>query len=168
VVEVGMTPDAAFQLIRRADPAHAIAALDAVSLDIVNEYGQNLLHEAIASGQSRVSEELISRGVDVNHQDNEGRSPLHYAVIHHAAHVAKLILDSGGNLSIADSHGNTPLWAAVHQVDQNMVRLFMTHGADPNHKNNYGRSPLDFARQMNARALVDLLAGGNGSEVPGR
>lgn len=42
-----------------------------------NEYGQNLLQEAIAYCREDIAIDLINKGIDINHQDKKGQTPLH-------------------------------------------------------------------------------------------
>jgi ankyrin repeat protein len=150
-----------FQLIRAGDKVKLLDALDRADVNQVNEFGQSLLHEAIASGSTAIGFEMIRRKIDVNTQDSKGQTPLHYAALYGALELAKEILRNGCDLKILDIHGNSPLWTATFNARGNygMVELLLEYGADPNHRNRHGRSPLDLARQINDHALILLLEG---------
>lgn len=137
------------------------SAINKSNINVVNEFGQNLLHEAVANNSTKLGLELIRRGIDVNHQDSEGSTPLHYAGMHQTEELARAILEAGGNPSIKDVFGNNALAAAVVHPQRNdkIVKMMFQHGADPRSKNKAGVSPLDFAKQIKAKRLIALLEG---------
>jgi len=132
-----------------------------VDIDIVNSYDQNLLQEAIAYKREAISYDLINRGINLNHLDEQGRTALHYCAVYHAFDVAKAILDKGCDVNIRDQNGNNALWVAVFNARgvYDIVELFVKHGADITNKNNAGRTPLDFAKQIEDNDLVKTLQG---------
>lgn len=129
------------------------------NLNLINEFGQNLLHEAIAHGNDEVSIALIELGIDLNHQDSKGQASLHYAAARNQAEVVARILTQGGDVTVTDSFGNQPLWTAVFNARGNYrtVSALLAHGADTAHRNKAGRSPLDFAQQIQDTELILLL-----------
>lgn len=135
--------------------------LASADLNGVNEFGQNLLHVAIASKNTDAGLELIRRGVKVDQVDSQGQTPLHYAGIHQNEELARAILNAGADPSIKDVHGNGPLWSAVVKPKRNyeIVRLILQYGPDPRSKNKAGMSPLDFAKQIKSERLIALLEG---------
>jgi len=147
-----------FQIIRRGDLGQFKSSSHGVDLDVVNEFGQTPLHEAVVWNPD-IGRELIKRGVNVNARDNNGQTPLHYAVIHRKAAMAREILDHGGDVAVKDKYGNGPLWNAVFHAkgDYRLVEMLLSRGADPNNKNNSQKSPLDFARTIKDQRLIELL-----------
>lgn len=129
------------------------------NLDLINESGQNLLHEAIAHGHYAIGTILIELGIDLNHQDSKGQVPLHYAAARNQVQIVEKILSQGGDVAVIDSFGNQPLWTAVFNArgDYRTVSALLACGAEPAHRNKAGRSPLDFAQQIQDHALADLL-----------
>src|SRR5687768_12623996 len=95
-----------FQAVRLDDRKSFRSGIDGASINVTNEFGQNLLHEAAGWGNVALGEELIARGVNVNHQDSVGQTPLHYAAEHKNLRIAEAILRSGGKLDISDQFGN--------------------------------------------------------------
>ena len=149
-----------FQIIRLG------ITLDDVSDDILskqindnNEYGRNLLQEAIAHRQEAYALFLISKGIDVNHKDDNGATPLHYTAVYKLPIVAESILKHNGNPNLLDKHGNSPLWTAVFNArgEYKMVEILMNFNAEINIKNLYGKSPLDFASQIKDDTLINIL-----------
>lgn len=129
------------------------------NLNIRNEFGQNLLHEAIAHKNHTAAVDLIKNKINVNQQDNNGLTPLHYCAEYNDVLIAKIILENKGDLSIENAYGNTPLWTAVFNSDgrYDLVQLFMNYGANSRKKNKNNKSPLDFALQIGDNNLIKLL-----------
>ena len=149
-----------FQLIRLNEKDDFFSAIDQININMVNEFKQNLLHEAVGHGSNKIGRELIKRGINVNHQERNGQTPLHYSALHKNYELARCILENGGDVNIRDVHGNNALWTAVFNAkgDYKMVELFLEFGGDVYTKNKYGRSPFDFAKQIKSEALIKLLS----------
>jgi ankyrin repeat protein len=148
-----------FQIVRLGDKARFFSLIERAEIDQLNEFGQNLLHEAIAGKNTELGEELIRRGINVNQQDPRGQTPLHYSALHKNPALAKKIIENGGDLGLLDAHGNQPLWTAVFNAkeDYEIVSLFRRCGGNPRHTNKHGRSPLDFAKQIGNQTLIAIL-----------
>ncbi|SHM45196.1 Ankyrin repeat-containing protein [Chryseobacterium carnipullorum] len=128
----------------------------------VNEFGQNLLHEAITQDKPEIFNYLLYCNIDNNKLDREGKTPLHYSTAHNNYNLTKLLLESNGiEKGIKDQHGNNPMWVAVFNSrgHYDIVKLLMEHGIDAQSKNTSGRSALDFARQIKDEELVQILLG---------
>ncbi len=148
-----------FQAIRIDDKEMFLSAINEADVTQKNEFGQNLLHEAVNNNRAMMGNVLISKGVDVNHPDNKGQTPLHYAALHRTIVLAEKIVENGGKLNIADDYGNEPLWTAVFNArgQYDIVEMYVKKGADVYHKNNSKRSPLDFASQIKDENLIEIL-----------
>jgi ankyrin repeat protein len=136
-----------FQIVRLNEEAEFDRILPQMDINLRNEYGQNLLHEAIAYGATGLARKLIDNGVDINEADNKGLIPLHYTGLYKDAAIASMIINAGGNLNVRDEHYNTPFWTAVFNAKGNydVVKVMAANGADALNPNKHGRSPLDFA-----------------------
>ncbi len=154
-----------FQAIRLNDKNGFYSEIDKVYINQANEDGQNMLHEAVAYNNFAFAKALISRNINVNHQDIKSQTPLHYAANHKVLDIAELILNSGGSLNIEDDYGNQPVWTAVFNArgDYEIVKYFLRFNPDIRHKNRAGRSPLDFAKQINDQSLVNMLVSADAS-----
>lgn len=148
-----------FQIVRHEPPEKISSIIGSITINQLNNHGQNLLHEAIAYQKPVIAHLLISNSIDIDQQDENGQTPLHYAAVYNDAKTAELILQNGGEVNIADKHGNQPLWTAVFNARKHydLVNLLLEYGADPHHKNKYDMSPLDFAYRINDEELVKLL-----------
>ena len=150
-----------FQTVRLNDLNNYYSAIDEIDLDTVNEYSQNLLHEAVTNNCVEIAMDLLSREINVNQQDKNGQTPLHFAAAHHRIKLAGEIINKGGDINICDVHGNNALWTAVFNARGNyeLVELFVEKGGDAVTKNKHNRSALDFAHQINDENLIQLLKG---------
>lgn len=152
-----------FQLVRRGAIGDIRSSIDhRQAAGAVNEYGQTLLHEAIAHKRPfEVVELLIDLGAPLNAQDNRGLTPLHYCAEWGQHEVGRLLIRLGADVSISDCHGNQPLWTAVFNArgTSTFVQELLRAGADAAHKNMHNVSPLDFARKLKDAKLVNLFGG---------
>ena len=154
-----MKNNSIFSIVRNGLYDQYLKSIRSAGVNCQNEYGQNLLQEAIGANRDEVAVDLVSRGIDINHQDNRGMSPLHYCAQYLDIQIAELLLKNKADVNTVDSYGNNPLWTAVFNAndDCKMVRLLVKHGADANHKNKAGRSPIDFAQQIEDADMVKIL-----------
>lgn len=148
-----------FQHVRLNDINALKMAIGSIDINIVNESGQSLLHEAAVNNSVKCAQELLDKGIDSNIKDNKGMTALHYSAANNSVDVAVEIIGQGGDLSIFDDYGNQPLWTAVFNArgQYKMVELFINYKANSNHKNNSDKSPIDFAKQINDQNLVAIL-----------
>lgn len=149
-----------FQTVRWDDELTTYDSLiGKVDIDVVNEYNQNLLHEAIAYKKDSIGLDLIERGINVNLQDYNGQTPLHYAAAHDNEVLAEAIIKAGGNVNIKDKFQNNALWTAVFNAKgkYKIVEHYKRAGGDVGLKNLANRSPLDLAIQFNDEILAVIL-----------
>lgn len=148
-----------FQAVRLNDVYVYNQLIAEIDINVLNENGQNLLHEAIAHSNTLLGLDLISRKIDINHQDVNGQTPLHFAAMYNSYELAEVIIKKGGNVNIKDIHQNNALWTAVFNAKgkYEIVRLYTEARGSANSKNASQRSPLDFAKQINDEVLIALL-----------
>ncbi len=148
-------------LIEHASESDIINALDSIDVNVVNEYKQSLLHEAIASNRKSVALALIQKNIDLNIGDKKNQTALHYAAHRKMTALAIALVQAGADMNCKDIYGNNPLWTATFSskgTDYDVVRILVEAGADPYHKNRAGRSAMDFANQIGDRTLVAILS----------
>lgn len=147
-----------FSAIRNKSEEYYSSVQD-YDINVVDELEQNMLHQAIAWGELDIASDLINRGINIDKQDKVGLTPLHYAANHNNLELTTLLIKYGANINLRDVHGNNALWTAVFNVNDNydLVQALVNAGADITTKNNHGRSPLDFAKQINDVALINIL-----------
>ncbi len=148
-----------FQAVRLNNTDQYNELILLVDINILNEYNQNLLQEAIANSRTRIGFDLIERGIEVNHKDSKGQTSLHYCGAYKNWELAASILFNGGDPNIRDVYGNNAVWTSVFNARGNyeLVKLMVVNSGDIVSKNTSNRSALDFARQINDQKLLDIL-----------
>lgn len=108
-----MKKNSIFSIVRNGLYEQYLKLITNIDVNCQNEYGQNLLQEAIVSNMDEIAIDLVKKKINVNHQDGKGLSPLHYCAQYCNIRIAKLLLKNNANVNISDSYGNNPLWTAV-------------------------------------------------------
>lgn len=72
----------------------------------------------------------LKKGVDVNHQDNEGNTALHYAAWEGEDKTIEILVKNGADLNIKNNYGQTPLMFAVWNVKHCAAQTLLDLGAD--------------------------------------
>lgn len=148
-----------FQAIRINDINNYFFLIEKVDINIVNETNENLLQTALAYNREEIALDLIRKGINLNHKNNDGKTSLHYILNKTQLNIAKQILDKGGDIKLIDKYGNNPLWTATFNArgEYDLVGLYLNYGGNPNHKNINDKSPIDFAKQIKDNNLLEIL-----------
>jgi uncharacterized protein len=147
-----------FQEVRFGSLEKYYSFIDSIDINILNERGGNLLHDAISYKKKEIALDLIAKGINVNQQGNKGMTPLQHALELKDYDVVYAIIEAGADVNIRDSYGNNSLWTAVINAgDYGLVKLILEKGGDALTKNKAGRSPLDLANQIGDEQLIKLL-----------
>jgi ankyrin repeat protein len=130
-------------------------------LDVVDNYGDTPLFQAIRSGYSDFAEELLSTGADPEFTSGGGTA-LMVAAWYRDLRIARILLDRGVSVNAADAKGQTALMNASQTcLDGKMVQLLLDAGADTNAKTVDGFTALMSAASAgNALAAEKLLKAG--------
>ena len=114
--------------------------------DIVNGYGNSVLHIAAREGFTEAVKMLIAAGADVNLLNHKQSSPLHFfCYTAHDLAILKLLLQAGADPSAADEKGLTPLLVCCTSGRNDCITVLMEHGASAAVKDASGRSARDIA-----------------------
>jgi ankyrin repeat protein len=123
---------------------------------------------AAAAKQTRIAEELISRGADVRARSRRGAEPLHYAVDggpgspvwdpNEQIMIIARLIRAGADPNATHKSGVAPLHRAVRNRCAAAVRALIEGGADPRAPNRNGSTPI---------LLATLNTGKSGSGSPG-
>ncbi|KAK5061461.1 hypothetical protein LTR84_008004 [Exophiala bonariae] len=93
-------------------------------LTFVNRAGRSLLHMAADAGVEELISTLLSRGIEVDVQDNRGDTALHVAAASKNPNpaVIKLLVDHGADLEIRNYAGDA---YGIHRIPHNALSLHM-------------------------------------------
>eukprot|EP00123_Amoebidium_parasiticum_P016124 comp23300_c0_seq1/m.38249 comp23300_c0_seq1/g.38249 ORF comp23300_c0_seq1/g.38249 comp23300_c0_seq1/m.38249 type:complete len:733 (-) comp23300_c0_seq1:544-2742(-) len=87
-----------------------ILAKGTVKVDELHRTGATALSIvciANVEGSIECAKFLLSKGANINHQNEDGNTPLHHAIIEEATDVAKLLLEKGARVDIENEDGAT-------------------------------------------------------------
>ncbi len=112
------------------------------------------LHEAAADGDIEQVKLLISKGADVNAEDEEKKTPLHYATETGKMEVVQLLVEAGAEVN-AGKNDWPPLSIAVDKDNVAVAEYLIAHGADVNAP--VGWTPLQDAAGYGSVEMVELL-----------
>ncbi|MCK4374202.1 MAG: ankyrin repeat domain-containing protein, partial [Candidatus Brocadiae bacterium] len=146
--------------------------------------GQGLtpLHWAAATGQRRVADVLLERGVPmdifaaaalgdlpalralvkedaglINARNRMRSTPLHWAAETGRAEAAEFLLAQGADVNAPDEHGATPLHDAAWMGQKATVELLLANGADATARSDSHLTPLSMAMERGHRDVVGML-----------
>lgn len=127
-------------------------------INLTDEYGFTVLHNVMSEEQPEIITYLISKGANVNCQNDEGIAPLHLACY---KENAKFLLDPGADINLKDKNGNTPLHILAAEGDDAfvVVKYLLSKGADKNIKNNFGDSPYSISESREDKKMMRLFQG---------
>jgi ankyrin repeat protein len=121
--------------------------------------GKTLLHRIVSSsfGYPRVAHLLLTSGVKVNAQDNEGNTALHLAM--HSKQCVEVLLKNGANPHQQNVDGLTPLlYALTHgKKDNELDPEALIKVSDPRKTDSNGRSALHLAAANGLEKTVRIL-----------
>ena len=120
-----------------------------------------VLVEAVRSGDYAVVRALVEAGGDVEGPEADGTTALHWAVRHDQTEITDLLLRAGADADATNRYGVTPLSLAGTNGSPEIVALLLAAGADPNLATPEGETPLmTAARTGNPEVLRRLLIHG--------
>ncbi|KAL0271014.1 UNVERIFIED_CONTAM: hypothetical protein PYX00_008260 [Menopon gallinae] len=91
-------------------------------------------------------QELLEKGVNPNHPDENGRTALHLACCRGFHEVVRSLLAYNANCNAVDKLGNTPLHLAVCTTSKITIDLLLKAGCCVSKRGNNGCTPLQLAQ----------------------
>ncbi len=126
-----------------------------------NSKGQIPLHFSLSDG---IVNFILSKGVDINTQDNEGRSPIFHRLF--SPEKLNLFFENGANINLTNLNGETALHFFVKRYldfkNKNILKsinVLLKNNIDVNIKNNNGQTALaytDNKTRLSASKIKEL------------
>ena len=119
--------------------------------------GFTLLHHAAKENKSEIIEFLLSKGCDIDADDDDGQTALHKAAMFGRARAAKALIENGADVNKRDDFGNTPLHVAI--ISGGDVKVIETLIAKANLcvKNKKGQNALHVAVKHHKIDTIKLI-----------
>jgi cytohesin len=118
-----------------------------------------LLYAAVR-GQKEIAEFLISKGSDVNVEDDldeGGRTALMHATLNGHVEIVDLLISKGADIDAKSREGKTALLYALWNKKKEITSLLILRGADINAKDKLGNTPLIYALIHKETEIARLL-----------
>ena len=143
-------------------------------IDMRNQHGRTILHEAALKGHEGLIRLIISKGADINAQTPAGISALHYPVRLGYTITTHTLLALGINPNLKATlaysglywRGSTPLHIAAIHGREALFKKLLEHGALLEEKDGDGLSVLDLARKHGHPELEHYILTLEGFKTP--
>ena len=116
-----------------------------------------ILFEAARKGKTKVVQELIKDGINVNENDGYEYTPLLYAMQNGKPEVAQVLIAAGADVNVKDKDGNTPLHFAAGGGRTEVVKALVQAGAKMEEKDKKGNTPLLYAIKNGKPEVAQVL-----------
>lgn len=128
---------------------------DPTIVNLKDEYGFTVLHDAVGEHYFKMVELLIESGADVNAQNDHGIAPLHLAAY---GETAEILIKSGAEVDIQSIRGETPLYLMSSEQDGfDVMVVLLENGANPNLKNAIQQTAIEAALLRGETDKVELI-----------
>lgn len=129
-----------------------------VSLDNINDKGENIIHSIVYSGcPNRLIEVNDIKKINLNHKSNDGTTPLILSVLLENFEIFKLLIALGANVNLSDENGNLPIHLACQFGNIEMVDILIENGTKLFDKTENGNLPLALAVNENHIEIIKKL-----------
>lgn len=115
------------------------------------------LFEAVQGGSTKLCEQLIISGADVQARDSEGWTPLYWSVRGGYTGIMSFLIDHGADVNSRSNDGETTLHWAAWMGHTGAALLLLDHGLDVNANDKDGKTPLHRASLLGKTDLVLAL-----------
>ena len=120
-----------------------IAILSAVQI-VISEP----IHDAASSGDIKLVQAELDKGVDINFKDSEyGGTPLHFAAYGGALNVVKFLLANEAEVDVGNNQGWTALFYASDEGHFNVVEFLIDSNANVKWRDNDLRRAYNYAEE---------------------
>lgn len=106
-----------------------------------------------------VAKFLLSEGADPNiASSNDFKvAPIHSSVAAKSFEITQMLLDHGANPDAQQQNNVTALHESAHNNTPDIARALLKAGADKTLKTKDGKTAMDFAKEIDAKEIIDML-----------
>jgi ankyrin repeat protein len=145
-----------------ADDLDATKSFLALNIKSINKHsadGFTALGFAAFFNRASIARYLLEHGADANvASNNDFRvAPLHSSVAAKSLEITQMLLDGGAKPNVMQQNDVTPLHEAAHNNSPAIAKALLKAGADKHLKTKDGKSAMDFAREIDAKEIIDML-----------
>jgi ankyrin repeat protein len=139
------------------DVAQVLLAQPSLDVNTPGPKGASLLIIFVWRDSEKTVNDILSRGANVNVQDEDGDTALHGAVVSGNLKILRLLLAKGANANARNKLGGTPLmWAGTYGRDE-IAHVLIDSGADPRAKDDDGKTSAYWAGRNGHDELAKKL-----------
>ena len=143
------SPDAAKPGIRSAERASLDRALIALSRTKIVQHQSSMI---------AFLQDIVSNGVNLNAQDEEGLTALHWSSREGHLAFVKFLCERGANVNLKSNKGRIALQEAIERGHTSVVKLLLKHEAtDLEQKDALAQTPLLCAAEHGDPTILDAL-----------
>jgi ankyrin repeat protein len=134
----------------------------AATKDILNTYsrdGFTPLGFAAFFNRPDIAKFLLDQGADPNIASNNNFkvAPIHSSVAARSFDITKMLLDKGASPDAQQQNDVTALHESAHNNTPDIARALLKAGANKHLKTKDGKTAMDFAKEIDAKEIMDLL-----------
>ncbi|HZY79426.1 MAG TPA: ankyrin repeat domain-containing protein [Cyclobacteriaceae bacterium] len=106
-----------------------------------------------------VARYLLNSGADPNIPSSNSFkvAPLHSSVAAKSLEITQLLLDHGAKPNVFQQSDVTPLHEAAHNNSPAIAKALLKAGADKSLKTSDGKTAMDYAKEIDAKEIIEML-----------
>lgn len=113
----------AFRYIREFDNEALESYLKLNNINVVNDLGESLLHEAVREANDFAFDLLLKNYIDVNIKNSVGNTALMYSIIYNRLGYFKRLVKEGADLNLSNDKLESPIMMALNKNHIEMAQI---------------------------------------------
>lgn len=113
----------AFRYIREFDNESLESYLKLNNINITNDMGESLLHEAVREANDFAFDLLLKNYIDINIKNSVGNTALMYAIIYNRLGYFKRLVKEGADLNLCNNKGESPIMMSLNKNHIEMAQI---------------------------------------------
>ncbi|GAB3050809.1 ankyrin repeat domain-containing protein [Acinetobacter apis] len=140
-----------------ANTAKTTPASSAAQSEDIKKQLREYYFDAARTGNTKMLNEFIQAGYNLNSQDEKGYTALILAAYHGHKAMVDQLLKAGANACVQDKTGNTALMGAIFKGELKIAKTLMQTECSPDQKNNAGQTASMYAALFQRKEVLDSL-----------